>query len=171
MRWRERDDFCWENAFAVVDREINAAGIHVWPFDPSFPIDVRFFIAGGPNNTRMNRHRYCEVLYVYQGQTDLRIHDRSFRISRGDLVVIGGGLYHSTVGRDPIKLIALYFEPELVRGGTDSEEIEFLRPFFYRADEFPHMVPRASGIPQQVIEFFIGFARSCRPSLPGRDCV
>jgi hypothetical protein len=33
----------WENAYSIVDPQINAEGIHLWPFDLSFPVDVRFF--------------------------------------------------------------------------------------------------------------------------------
>jgi hypothetical protein len=33
---------CCEDQFHVVEPQINAKGIHVWPFDPSLPLDVRF---------------------------------------------------------------------------------------------------------------------------------
>ena len=32
----------WEKEYSVVEPQINAEGVHVWPFDPSFPIDIRF---------------------------------------------------------------------------------------------------------------------------------
>jgi len=58
----------WEKAYAVVEPQINAEGIHVWPFDPSFPIDIRFFDLDGSHHIRMNRHDYFELLYVYSGE-------------------------------------------------------------------------------------------------------
>ncbi len=143
----------WENAFAVVDPQINAAGIHVWPFDPSFPLDVRFFVAGGPHNIRVNRHHHCETMYVWQGRTDLKIQDRCFQIGPGDLVILGSGLYHGIIGRPPVKLVTLYFEPELLSGSAaDGEDVEYLMPFVSQGAGFPHVVPAASGISEQVLD-------------------
>jgi AraC-like DNA-binding protein/mannose-6-phosphate isomerase-like protein (cupin superfamily) len=143
----------WENAFSVLDPQINAAGIHVWPFNPSFPIDVRFFVAGGAHNIRINRHAYYEIIFVWQGRTELMIQDRCFQIGPGDLVVIGGGLYHGIIGRPPVKLVTLYFEPELVsRPPAEGEDVEYLRPFFSPGAGAPHVVPAESGISEQVLD-------------------
>lgn len=143
----------WENAFSVVDPQINAAGIHVWPFNTSFPIDVRFFVAGGAHNIRVNRHDYYEIMFVWQGRTELMIQDRCFQIGPGDLVVVGSGLYHGIVGRPPVKLVTLYFEPGLVtRPPAEGEDVEYLRPFFSQDTGALHVVPASSGISAQVLD-------------------
>ena len=143
----------WENAFSVVDPQINASGIHVWPFNPSFPIDVRFFVAGGTHNIRINRHDYYEIMFVWQGRTELMIQDRCFEIGPGDLVVIGSGLYHGIIGRPPVKLVTLYFEPELVsRPPAEGEDVEYLRPFLSQSAGAAHVVPAESGISEQVLD-------------------
>ncbi len=33
----------WESLCTVIEPQINADGVHEWPFDPMFPIDVRHF--------------------------------------------------------------------------------------------------------------------------------
>ena len=56
-----------EDQFHVVEPQINAEGIHVWPFDPAFPVDVRFLTIGLGHNVRKNRHEYFELAYLCGG--------------------------------------------------------------------------------------------------------
>jgi AraC-like DNA-binding protein len=148
----------WEKGFRVVEPQINAEGTHLYPFDPAFPIDVRFFSFGGRNRIRMNRHHYCEIYYAASGKTTLQVQDRFFEVNENDMVVIGGDLYHRTV--DPpnckLRLVVLFFEPELIRTacGT-SEGMEYLRPFFAQAADFPHVISRATGLPGEILELVL----------------
>ena len=47
----------WEKEYSVVEPQINAEGVHVWPFDPSFPIDIRFFDLDGRRVVRRSSGR------------------------------------------------------------------------------------------------------------------
>jgi hypothetical protein len=86
---------CCEDQFHVVEPQINAEGIHVWPFDPSLPLDVRFLTCARRQNVRMNRHDYFELIYLCAGSTNLKIQNRSLPFREGDLAVVGSTLYHS----------------------------------------------------------------------------
>ena len=148
-------ELTWEKALAVVEPQINAEGIHVWPFDLSFPIDVRFFDLDGCQNTRMNRHDYYEVFYVHSGQAVCQIQDRSFPVTIGDLAVIGSSLYHRSTGHasQPMKVFALFFLPELVRSTeATGDGMEYMMPFFLQGKDFPHVIPACSGIPARAVE-------------------
>ena len=148
----------WEKGFRVVEPQINAEGTHLYPFDPAFPIDVRFFSFSGRNRIRMNRHHYCEIYYVASGKTTLQVQERFFDVNEKDVVVIGGDLYHRTI--DPpnrkLRLVVLFFEPELIRTtcGT-SEEVEYLMPFFTQGPDFPHVISGASEIPLEILSFLL----------------
>ena len=147
--------FTWEKAYAVVEPQINAEGVHVWPFDPSFPIDIRFFDLDGRHNIRMNRHDYFELLYVYSGEAVYQIQDRRLVVRKGDLVVIGSTLYHR-ITEDPclqMKAIVLFFLPELVRAAeANGDDMEYLMPFFLQDHGFPHIIPANTGIPSQTLD-------------------
>src|SRR6202453_4239685 len=41
--------------FSVIEPQINAEGVHVWPFDVSCPVDVLFLTEDGQHGARMNR--------------------------------------------------------------------------------------------------------------------
>src|ERR1035437_8791235 len=139
MNWE--NPTTWEALVPVLTPQINAAGVHIWPFDPSFPIDVRFYITGGHQNIRMNRHDYMELMYICDGSSDFRVQDRSFPVAAGDLIVVSSGLYHGIVASPQVKIVALYFEPELIRvTDTTGEHIEYLTPFLIQGPAFPHVV-------------------------------
>jgi AraC-like DNA-binding protein/quercetin dioxygenase-like cupin family protein len=148
----------WEKGFRVVEPQINAEGTHLYPFDPAFPIDVRFFSFSGRNRIRMNRHHYCEIYYVASGKTTLQVQERFFDVNEKDVVVIGGDLYHRTV--DPpnrnLRLVVLFFEPELIRTtcGT-SEEVEYLMPFFSQGPDFPHVISGTSEITLEILSLVL----------------
>jgi AraC-like DNA-binding protein/quercetin dioxygenase-like cupin family protein len=148
----------WEKGYRVVEPQINAEGTHLYPFDPAFPIDVRFFSFSGRNRIRMNRHHYCEIYYVASGKTTVQVQDRCFDVTEKDAVVIGGDLYHRTI--DPpnckLRLVVLFFEPELIRTscGT-SEETEYLMPFFTQGADFPHVVRGNGRLPREILDFML----------------
>ena len=152
----------WEKEYSVVEPQINAEGVHVWPFDPSFPIDIRFFDLDGRRVVRMNRHDYFELLYAYSGEALYQIHDRRFAVKTGDLAVVGSTLYHrftgdsSRNGEDSsiqLKAIVLFFLPELVRATESTgDDMQYLMPFLLQDDDFPHVISASTGIPSQILD-------------------
>jgi AraC-like DNA-binding protein/mannose-6-phosphate isomerase-like protein (cupin superfamily) len=145
----------WEDGYTVITPQITADGNHRWPFDLSFPIDVRFFRFGGRNRIRMNRHDYSELLCLLSGELLWQVQDRQVIQKEGDLIVIGSTLYHrpwASPGRYE-KAVVLYFLPELVEHGDASgEAAEYLMPFRIQDAAFPHVVPARTGIPAQALE-------------------
>lgn len=145
-----RDHFC------SVDPQINAEGVHVWNFDAACPLDVVFLQDSGPQKVRMNRHPYFEVLYLCSGSALCHIQDRLVPMRVGDLAVIGSTLYHRVerTSSAPLTFAALYFDPELIRGGG-NDGIEYLTPFLFQDLTFPHIVPADSGVPRRVLDMML----------------
>jgi len=149
----------WENAFSLIDPQINAEGIHLWPFDPACLVDTRFYIYDKHHHIRMNRHDYFEIFYLQAGELVCRIQDRVFPMRGGDLVVISNTQYHTMYltakrtrpGR--VKAAALYFLPDAIRA-TDStgEDIEYLMPFLLQDATFPHVIAARAGISAEVFD-------------------
>jgi AraC-like DNA-binding protein len=138
----------------VVEPQINAKGTHVWPFDPTFPIDVWFQRCGQGHNVRKNRHDYFEILYLCAGSASLEIQDRSLPVREGDLAVVGSTLYHRFECRSPSQYTAsvLFFQPDLIRADGGPDNAEYLTPFLLQDSQFPHVVPAKSGIPLQAFD-------------------
>ncbi len=149
----------WENAFLLIDPQINAEGVHVWPFDPAFPMDVRFYEWDKRHHIRMNRHDYFELFYLQAGELVCRIQEREFRMRSGDLAVISSTQYHTIrwleekkrAGR--IRAAVLYFLPELIRAAdVTGEDVEYLAPFLMQDAAFPHLIERETGVPAQIFD-------------------
>lgn len=148
-----------ENAFSLIDPQINAEGVHVWPFDPSFPLDVRFYVWDKRHHIRMNRHEYFEIFYLQAGELVCRIQDREFRMRGGDLAIINSTQYHTMqLPEKPkvagiVKAAALYFLPELIRSSdATGENVEYLMPFLMQDANFPHVLTGSTGIPAQIFD-------------------
>lgn len=144
-----------EDEFLLVEPQINAEGIHAWPFDTSFPLDVLFLSGDRRRNVRMNRHSYFEVLYLCSGSAEYHIQDRLLPFHEGDLAIIGSTVYHRLECRShsPITMTALFFEPDLIRCDGSSDSAEYLTPFLLQDAKFPHIVPAETGVPAQVFEW------------------
>jgi len=146
----------WEKVYAVVEPQINAEGIHVWPFDTSFPIDIRFFdVDGSGPDIRMNRHDYFELFYACSGKGVCQVQDRRFAVGKGDLLLIGSDLYHRILANrgQNMKAIVLFFQPDLVRAAEPTgEDMQYLMPFFVHDPNFPHVIGATEGIPTQILD-------------------
>jgi AraC-like DNA-binding protein/mannose-6-phosphate isomerase-like protein (cupin superfamily) len=153
-----------ENEYRLVEPQINAEGVHVWPFNESFPIDVFFLTSDGRHNVRMNRHDYFEILCVCAGTARYHIQDRLLPLHEGDLAIIGSTVYHRLeyhAGSAPT-MAALFFEPDIIRCDGGPDNAEYLTPFLLQDSQFPHVIPAKTGVPGQVFDLM----RRIRAELP-----
>jgi AraC family transcriptional regulator, transcriptional activator of pobA len=145
----------WEDAYPIVEPQTNAEGIHVWPFDHSFPVDVRFFVFGKRRNIRLSRHDYFELLYIESGEVVYQVQDRCFNVNEGDLIVISGAQYHrmKEFHCGQVRAALLYFIPDLIRANDmNGEDVEYLMPFLVQDATFPHVVHSKTTIPAQIFD-------------------
>lgn len=160
----------WEDAFGVIDPQINADSVHVWPFHSEFPVDVRFLRFAPKSDIRMNRHDYFELLYVVSGPVTYQVQDQFYNVDAGDLFLIGSTLLHriSRYRSHGMKAVVLYFMPELLAGRESAEEqMEYLLPFHVQDKSFPHVVPASSGVPGQIHDLMCRASREL-PALSNR---
>ena len=144
----------WEDDRSVVRTQIKGDGLHIWPFDPTFPIDVRSLTFAADRDRPLTRHDYFELLYVYSGKALYQFEGREVLAEEHDLIVINGSIYHrlSKVLTSPFQAVVFYFLPDVLRakGGT-GEDVQYLMPFLLQDAQFPHVISRRTGVPAQVI--------------------
>lgn len=143
-----------KDTFSLVEPQINAEGVHIWPFDAACPVDVLFMNTHDRQRVRMNRHRYFEILYLCSGSGVCHIQDRFLPFKAGDLAVIGSTLYHriECQSKSPLTIAALFFEPEFICCEGASDGAEYLAPFLFQDSGFPHVVTGKTGVPRQVLD-------------------
>lgn len=154
--------------FSLVEPQINAEGVHIWPFDVSCPVDVLFLAVDDRHRVRMNRHAYFEVLYLCSGSANCHIQDRLLPFNEGDLAIIGSTLYHRIECQSsaPLSIAALFFEPDLIRCDGASDSAAYLTPFLLQDEDFPHIVPAETGIPRQVLDLMLRIRSEIPASSP-----
>jgi AraC-like DNA-binding protein len=151
--------------FSLLQPQINAEGIHVWPFDSVLPVDLRFLTSDGQNTVRKNRHDYFEIFLLCRGVATFQVEDRHLPMNVGDMAIVGSTLYHSTESPPDSRATigTLYFDPDLIRGDGNSHGVEYLTPFLEQDCEFPHILPGNTGVPREVF----GLMQRIRAELPG----
>jgi AraC-like DNA-binding protein len=149
----------------LLEPQINAQKVHVWPFDVKVPIELRLLDSDGDQTVSKNRHDYFEIFFVCSGATSFIVEDRRLPMAPGDMAIIGSTLHHSTQcpshGRSRIG--ALYFDPNLISGDGMACSAEYLAPFLDQDPEFPHVVPAATGLPRQIL----GLMEMIKEEMPG----
>jgi AraC-like DNA-binding protein len=146
-----------KDTFSLVEPQINAEGVHIWPFDPACPVDVLFMNTHDRNRVRMNRHRYFEIVYLCAGSGMCNIQDRLLSFKEGDLAVIGSTLYHRIEcgSTAPLTIAALFFEPEFICCDGGNDGAEYLTPFLLQDAGFPHVISANTGVPRQVLDLMV----------------
>lgn len=160
---------------SVIESQINAEGVHIWPFDPAFPLDIQSLVID-QHPVRMNRHDYFELLYGYSGEATFQVQERELLIHGGDLFIIGSTLFHRPIHRKRtrLKAVVLYFLPELIYrdGNIDEEAVEYLMPFLSQNASFPHLVPAHTGLPKRVLYWIHAIQKELPATSPqARLCV
>jgi AraC-like DNA-binding protein len=142
----------WRDAYGLINPHIDAAGVHVWPFDPSFPLTVQFWVYDRQSSIRMNHHDYFELIFVDSGEVLFQIQDSVLRLKPGDLLVMGSTLFHRLVyiGKRT-KAPRIMFLPQLISpSGVAGVNSEYLMPFLVQDKHFPHVVPAETGLSHQI---------------------
>jgi AraC-like DNA-binding protein len=146
----------WEPANLVVNRQINAGGVHIWPFDPSFPVDARFFSVDRSYDVPIHRANQCEVVYIQSGEMVFQVPGSHCVLKKGDLLLINPESFHrmrkAECSNPESRQAVLFFSPELIRTAcsTGGDVQCYLTPFTINDPTSAHVVPRQTGIPAKI---------------------
>lgn len=145
----------WEKAAPKINARINAEGRHDWPFDPEFPLATPHLLFGSEEVIRMNRHDYYELLIALDAGMVFQVQNRFVPLEPGDLLVMGSSLYHRPLRCEEKAVPAhvLFFMPDVLTSARFGAEGPLYQPFLRQDGSFPHVVPAATGIPDQVLAY------------------
>jgi AraC-like DNA-binding protein len=150
----------WSNAYRFINPRIDATGVHVWPFDHAFPLEIHFWTYDRPSDIRMNRHDYFELILMDRGRAVFQVQDSSVTVNQGDLFIVGSTLFHRLIySGERLKAPRIMFLPQLICPlRVPHEDADYLLPFLIQDDRFPHVVPASTGIPKQVRRLMLQIA-------------
>jgi AraC-like DNA-binding protein len=102
-------------------------------------------------------HEYFEVLYLCSGSAICHVQGRALPFEGGDLLILKSTLQSTIEWRSspPGRLLALLFDPALIRCDGTGDGAEYLAPFILQDSDFPHVVPAKTGVPSDVLEFML----------------
>lgn len=148
-------------SYLVLDSQVNADGVHVWPFDCNFPVDLVQHSLSGRQPFRMNRHDYFEIAYLDSGELVWQIQDRFVTQVQGEVFVMGSPKYHRITEHSSAHagVLSLFFHPDLFRFNNISEVSEYLTPFRVHDPDFNHVVSAKSDVSLEIRSLMVRIQR------------
>jgi AraC-like DNA-binding protein len=154
---RGKGDVTWERVDSLVDRQINAEKLHVWPFPYSYPIDVRFLILDRWHDVPMHRPDHLEVVVFESGELGYEVEDRTCMLHKNDVIVVGDRIRHRCLPRGnsqrEARAVVLSFLPQIVHSGPVDEDAQYLMPFMLLDSPCPNVVPAQKGLSRDISDF------------------
>ena len=137
--------------FLVVEEQINADGVHVWPFNPLFPVDVLQHCLSGNRPFRMNRHDYFELVYLVSGELVWQVQDSFITEAEGDLFLMTIPKFHRVTEQSSTKVevLSLFFDRRLLASATGSDS-EYLDYLFAQALDQQHLISADTHLPREI---------------------
>ncbi len=148
--------FTWEAAVPFLEPQITSRGIHVWPFNPGFPLDVRFLLLNRKQDVPMHRPDHLELIYIESGEVVYQHQERQLLLKKGDIVLVGNNAYHrcrKTSDSRPQRSAVISFLPEVIDAGNASgEEMKYLLPFALEPSLVPNVLRGPTEVSTQIFD-------------------
>jgi AraC-like DNA-binding protein len=157
-----------KSIFTVFEPRIHPNRVLYWP--SSLSCQIGFLFLGKDIHRPMpaDGQEYFEVLYLCSGSAICQVQGRTFPFEEGDLLILKSTLQNTIEWRSspPGRLVALLFDPALIRCDGTGDGAEYLAPFILQDSDFPHVVPAKSGVPCDVLEFMLRIRSELPTSSP-----
>ena len=161
-------EFNWELALRVIEPQITNQGLHVWPFNPTFPVDVRFFLLNREHDIPPVRPDHLEVIYIESGEVVYESRERQCLLKKGDIVVAGDTASHrcrKSAGSSPKRAAVLLFLPQLILDGASrAEGLKSLMPFTLDESASPRIVEGTARASVQIFDLIQQISTELRRS-------
>jgi AraC-like DNA-binding protein/quercetin dioxygenase-like cupin family protein len=146
----------WEAAVPILESQITNRGIHVWPFNPEFPLDVRFLLLNRKQDVPLHRPDHLELIYIESGDVVYQYQDQQLLLRKGDIVLVGNRAFHrcrKTSDTRPQRSAVISFLPQVIdAGGASHEETKYLMPFAGEASLMPNVLRGQTEVSMQIFD-------------------
>ncbi len=124
----------WEHVESLVEGRIDSHQNHLWPFQSSFPIDVRSLILDRRENVPLHRPDHLEVVLSEWCELGYEVGNNTYTLAKNDIIVVGNRNHHRCLAlrnsQQFPRTIVLAFLPQTVHSGTPlNDDLEYLMPF------------------------------------------
>lgn len=166
-----REEVIWEDARSLVDSQIDANQLHIWPFSRSFPVDVRFVVLDRREEVPAHQPDHLEVVVVESGRAGYEVNGHTTEIKQNDVLLVGERIRHRTLPTPAYdggaRVAVLSFLPQLLLSGNPAgDDLQYLMPFSVVGPSPAHVPNVISGIPGFSREIF-DFIERVLKAMPG----
>jgi len=150
-------DLTWEQADSFVGQQISRECLHVWPFENSYPVDVRFLILDRRRPVPVHRPDHLEIVIFESGTLGYEVEDDCCEVRKNDILVVGDRIRHRCLplnaSHTRARTVVLSFLPEAVHQGAPlGDDFQYLMPFSTYGSAIPNVIPARAGISRAVLD-------------------
>ncbi len=155
---QKRETIVWEGVSSLVDRQINSANVHVWPFPHPFPVDVRFMVLDRNHDVPMHRPDHLEVVFYEWGEAGYQFEHQSCTVRENNVLVVGNRFRHRSpplgqLRRAPREVV-LSFQSSLIDSGSHlGDDLRYLMPFRLRDASLPNVISGRRELSREIFDF------------------
>ena len=149
----------WEQADSFVGRQISRECLHVWPFQTSYPIDVRFLILDRSNPVPVHRPDHLEIVVFESGKLGYEVGSNRCEVGKNDVLVVGDRIRHRCLplnaSHTQARTVVLSFLPQAVHQGAPlGDDFQYLMPFSTYGAVVPNVIPARAGLSRKILDLF-----------------
>lgn len=140
---------------------------HLLTFPSGLPLIVSDIKLDTAFSQTPNYHDYLEVSYIAEGEGVFHTAHRGYRVSAGDLILIGADEFHFAEAARASSMVirCVFFLPRAVcPPGHNGVELQFLAPFYNHGSQFSNLIPGASRTGREVVASMDDMVRAYRSS-------
>jgi len=161
-------DLVWEPVDSFVDRRINPAKSHVWPFRSPFAVDVRFLTLDRRTEIPLHRPDHLEVVVFESGEQLYEVESNICTLHKDDVIIVGDRISHrcrpAGSAQRPARTIVLSFLPQTLHSGLPfGDDLQYLMPFNLQGPSVPNVIHSNPALSREIRELI----EKIRPELPG----
>jgi AraC-like DNA-binding protein len=149
----------WQLALPIIEPLITPLGVQEWFVNPSFPLDVRFWLLNRERDIRLHRPGHFELTYIESGEVVYQLEKDTSLLRQGDLVVSNGSAYHRCCRTDTPearRAVVMKFRPELILDGNlNGHDTKYLLPFALHSSKSLSIIPGTRGVPKRVLDLIL----------------
>ena len=127
------------------------------PLSPAFPFQLehRTLLPEDNRPDHYHWHSCFEITYIVSGQARYFVNGETYTVSDGDIILFNNIEAHGWEVLNPLTLIVMIFQPELIANGFALLDYDYLEPFLERGTNFKNVLPASEQVTKDIHQLLL----------------
>lgn len=124
---------------------------------PAFPFQLehRTLLPKDNRPGHYHWHSCFEITYIVSGRAQYFVNGDTYIVSDGDIILFNNIEPHGWEVLEPLTLIVMTFQPELIANGFALLDYDYLEPFLERGTNFKNVLPASEQVTKDIHQLLL----------------